>query len=657
MRALRGLAAGLFAVAAVIGLGTVVLVVTHHPPASTMERFFLLAGIGVTVAALGVVIAWHAARSPVGALLSWAGVVLTFLAARDVYYAVWLHDRGALPLDTRVVAVLDESGWWLLVAVTLLLLYFPDGRLVGPRWRFMPPLILVLGVVQQVYGAFGDEPFLSPMSHVPRPWGRAPTVVGLLGFVGLIALLVAGLAAAASQVLRFRRVAGIQRTQIKWLSFTGIALVAYPLVCLSELLITGRTGPVAAVFGVVALVALPTTLAVAMLRHDLYDVDRALADAISYAVVIVALVAAYAVGSLAIGLVVGRDSPAAAAGATAFCALLFAPIRTQLRAWIDDRLFPPRRAALQAIDDLQRRVHAEGAQPEELESVLRGHLHDPELRVGMLVPHASGFIDIAGRPVTGSGLVPISLGGSQIGVLTAAESTDPGVLRVIATGAASLVEVSRLRAELAGALREVAASRARLVHVGDAERRRLERDLHDGAQQRLVSLGMAMRLAQRHLGEAGMDINALLDHGVAQLATAIAELRQIARGLRPASLDDGLHSALAALTASMPISVRLDVHDDMIPDNAATTAYYVAAEAITNAAKYAKASRIDVQVSATPDAVRVRISDDGCGGATARPGSGLSGLMDRVSAVGGLLRVDSPDGVGTTLEAVLPCAS
>jgi signal transduction histidine kinase len=217
------------------------------------------------------------------------------------------------------------------------------------------------------------------------------------------------------------------------------------------------------------------------------------------------------------------------------------------------------------------------------------------------------------------------------------------------------VEVTRLRAELAGALRDAEASRARLVQVGDEERKRLERDLHDGAQQRLVSLGMAMRLAQRRLPTGAVDVHGLLDQAVAELATAVAELRQIAHGLRPSSLDDGLHSALTALTSTLTIPVHIDVPTSQIDDDLATTAYFVAAEAITNAAKHAQASAIKVRVAREPTRVSVWIQDDGVGGATPVAGSGLAGLADRVSAVGGSLVLTSPAGAGTTIEAVLPC--
>lgn len=468
-------------------------------------------------------------------------------------------------------------------------------------------------------------------------------------------MIVLVLACGVSLFVRFRRSTGRVRQQLKWLSLVGLGAVLYPFVCLTEILITGETGLVSTVFGIAALVALPASVAVAMLRHDLYDVDRVLADTVTYAIVMVVLLGTYAVTALALGLFLGKESATAAAAATAVCALVLAPLRARLQRAVDRRLYPPRRAALLAIEDLQHRIHTEQAQPEELEKSLQTALRDPTLRVGLLVPGAAGFIDASGRPVGATGAVPVMLGGVQIGLL--AGSSGPAVLKAVATGAASLVEVSRLRAELAGALREVEASRARLVQAGDEERRRLERDLHDGAQQRLVSLGMAMRLAQRHLDDGTVDVNGLLDQGVAELSTAIAELRQIAHGLRPTSLDDGLHAALRAITQTLPIPVQLHIPPGELPEDLATTAYFVAAEAVTNAAKYSRATSIAVRVAQSGEDVRIRVEDDGCGGATPRPGSGLSGLVDRVAAVGGSMSLHSPAGLGTTIEAVLPCGS
>jgi signal transduction histidine kinase len=616
-----------------------------------------LLALGVLTSVLGLVVTRRVPHNVTGPLLSTVGGLTAFFAGRDVYYRTWLHDPSSVPLDTRVVAFLDESAWWLFAAIAMLLLFFPTGWLPSPRWRPVPFLVVGMALVVHLTGPWETIEFTPPMDKVPRPYGGYPLPVEILSNVANVLLIGLTLACGASLFVRFRRSVGAERAQLKWLSLAGFGLALYPIVCITQIILTGGTDTVAVVMGIVALTALPLSVTTAMLRHRLYDVDRVIADTVSYSIVVVALVAAYAVTSLTLGVLVGQGSAFAAAGATAICALLLAPLRSRLRRTVDQRLFPPRRAALQAIDDLQRRVHTQGAQPEELEQVLRTALRDDHLRIGLLVPGESGFADVRGVPVPDTGLVPITLGDVQIGVITASEETPPAVLRLVATAAASLVEVTRLRAELAGALREVEASRTRLVQVGDAERRRLERDLHDGAQQRLVSLGMAMRLAQRHLPTGDVDVDRLLDQAVAELATAIAELRQIAHGLRPTSLDDGLHAALAALTSKLPIPVRLDVEPDEIGDDVATTAYFVAAEAITNAAKYAQASEITVRVAQGDSGLRIRVQDDGVGGARARNGSGLSGLADRVAAIGGSLLMTSPVGSGTTVEAVLPCES
>ncbi|MEV6281997.1 histidine kinase [Kribbella sp. NPDC051770] len=627
-----GLAVGTsLLVATMLVGGGWLLLATQVSAQAVVPLGVLAAGLVV----LGLLVARREQRNVVGALLCLIGLLVMYLALRSAYYEA--AAAGRVPLDSRVVDWLEESGWWLFVVLGLLLLYFPDGQLIGPRWRVVPPALVLLGAGQQVFGAVSVE-------------ALGLRVLREVVFFGLLALVIAS---AVSVVVRLRRSSGRQRAQVKWLAIAGVAAVCYPFVCLVEIVVTGESGAVATVTGVLALVSLPVAVAVAMLRHDLYDVDRAVADAVTYAVVLVALLGTYAVSALVLGLVVGRGSAVAAASATAVCAVVLAPLRSSLRRVVDRRLYPPRRAALAAIEELQHRIHAGEGSPEELEGVLRQALRDPLLRVGYLVPGAAGFVDVAGAAVGGE-VVPVMLGGMQIGVLA---GDSPAVLRTVATAAANLVEVTRLRAELAGALREVEASRARLVQAGDAERRRLERDLHDGAQQRLVSLGMSLRLAQRHLGDGTVDVDELLDQGVAELATAVAELRQIAHGLRPTSLDDGLPAALAAITRNLPIPVRVEVVGDELPEQLVTTAYFVAAEAVVNAAKYAQASRIGVRVTRSREDVRIRIEDDGCGGARARPGSGLSGLTDRVVALGGSLTMLSPVGAGTAIEVVLPCGS
>ncbi len=408
----------------------------------------------------------------------------------------------------------------------------------------------------------------------------------------------------------------------------------------------------------IIIAGVPAAIAIAILRHDLYDVDKAISGILVYGTASGALVAIYASASFAGGLILGPGSAATAAAATAVCAIALMPVLTSVRRVVDRRLYPLRRAARQAIDDLARRTHAGRARPEELEAVLRDALRDPELRVGYRVPGTTGFVDASGTVVDGDDGIRVVLGGAQIGVLVpGAGPSGASPVAEVAADAAVLVEVVRLRLELSGALRDVENSRTRLVQAALEERRRLERDLHDGAQQRLVSLGMAIRVAQRHLVDGTVDVHGLLDQAVAELGTAVAELRRLAHGVRPVGLDDGLREALVTLTQGAPVPVRIDVDANDVSDELATTAYYVASEAVANAIKHADPRAIEVSVARAGGLLRVRVEDDGRGGATRRAGAGLAGLADRVEALGGSLRLQSELGNGTIVEAVLPCAS
>jgi signal transduction histidine kinase len=181
--------------------------------------------------------------------------------------------------------------------------------------------------------------------------------------------------------------------------------------------------------------------------------------------------------------------------------------------------------------------------------------------------------------------------------------------------------------------------------------------VYQRTSERLVSLRMALRLAQRHLHDGTVDISALVDEAVTELGTAVAELRQIANGIGPSSLDDGLAPARAALACDLPVPMTLEVCQDSLPDDLVTTAYYVVREALINAFKHADAQRIALSVQRDGDQFNVSVRDNGRGGAQIRPSSGLARLADRVAAAGGALRIISAHGAGTSVEAALPCAS
>jgi PAS domain S-box-containing protein len=208
------------------------------------------------------------------------------------------------------------------------------------------------------------------------------------------------------------------------------------------------------------------------------------------------------------------------------------------------------------------------------------------------------------------------------------------------------------------AQRELLASRARIVAAADAARRRLERDLHDGAQQRLVGLALMLRLARNAAGD-GSEAATLLDEAAQELADATAELRELARGIHPAVLTDGgLDPALRALASRSSVPVTLErVPSERLPSAVEAAAYMTVAEALTNVARYSGAGRADVNVWRQDAALIVEVRDDGRGGADPEVGTGLRGLTDRIAAIGGTLEIDSPSGQGTTLRAEMPCVS
>ncbi len=214
-------------------------------------------------------------------------------------------------------------------------------------------------------------------------------------------------------------------------------------------------------------------------------------------------------------------------------------------------------------------------------------------------------------------------------------------------------EVHRLNDELRARLEDLAASRSRIVAAGDVERRRLERNLHDGAQQRLVALSLALRLAIARLDADPEAAREILTGAAEELALALDELRELARGLHPAVLSDrGLRAAVEMLAGRAPLPVEIaEVPEERLPEPVEAAAYYLIAEALTNVAKYAEASSVRVRVAAAPPGLVVEVSDDGVGGADPARGSGLRGLADRVEALGGSLAVVSPPGAGTTLRA------
>jgi signal transduction histidine kinase len=373
----------------------------------------------------------------------------------------------------------------------------------------------------------------------------------------------------------------------------------------------------------------------------------------------------------ALAPVLATGGAALVAIAALYATFVFAPDDTDVPAWFAVAFlaaFPyaflagllRMRLARAAVGEL---VVELGATPSEgkLRDALSRALHDPGLRIAYWRPDTGGFVDGSGRAVAlppDGGQTTASMierGGEPVAALIHDAAQDPELVEAVAAAAGLALENERLEAALRARLEDLRASRARIVEAQATERRRLERNLHDGAQQRLVALALELGMA-----EARLDANPardVLSAARSELSLAIDELREIARGIHPALLTDrGLGAALEALAvrSPVPVTVELELGDDRLPDAVEVAAYYVAAEALTNVVKYARASRTVVRVTREERVAAIEVVDDGSGGADPEGGSGLRGLADRVEALDGRLDVLSPRGGGTRVRATFP---
>ena len=312
-------------------------------------------------------------------------------------------------------------------------------------------------------------------------------------------------------------------------------------------------------------------------------------------------------------------------------------------------------------------VHLEETSPGDLRDELALALEDPTLEVGLWLPELDDYVDASGNafvvPEDGPqrAVTLIEHEEQPLAVLVHDPTLreEPKLVEAVAAAARLALVNARLHAEVRAQLETVQESRARIVTAADAERRRIERDLHDGAQQRLVALALELRSAQRQLGDSGdPDVERLLSSTADELQVAVEELRELAQGIHPGILTQGgLAHALEELAARAPLPVAVDATQERFSPEIEATAYFVACEALTNVVKHANASKASIGARRDDGLLVIEVSDDGGGGAAQSGGSGLRGLTDRVEARGGRLVVESIQGSGTRVRGEIPCAS
>jgi signal transduction histidine kinase len=409
-------------------------------------------------------------------------------------------------------------------------------------------------------------------------------------------------------------------------SLAGIALVGVIAYLLARRWLTAAPPLRRAMAPVFGSGGLALTLVVVVLVLDVFDANQTVRDGVWYATV--ALVA------------------------TVPYAFLFG-------------LFRSRMFQAGAVGELVRRL-GDATRPGALRGYLADALGDPTLQLAFWLPESERYVNAQGVPVDLPGRrsprrawTPVEREGRPVAAIVhdASLREERELVNAVAASAALALENERLEVELRAAIAEVRASRARIVQASDAARRRLERNLHDGAQQRLVSMALTLRMARHKIEKDPSGAEGLIQSAEEELGRALEDLRELARGIHPAVLSDhGLDAALQSLTqrATVPVDL-LSTPGGRLPPTVEAAAYFVVAEALTNVAKYAHASKATVSVARDNGRAVVEVRDDGIGGADPAAGTGLRGLADRVAALDGRLELQSRPGEGTIVRAEIPC--
>ena len=653
------------AAALVVWIAAYVLLFRSRPDPTLLPAYYVLYGVPYLafVAVGGLIIQSHRA-SRVGWVMAGIGL---------------LQGLGTLSGEVeRTLAGGTARGLagWLLVAsapvnvaatglIVVLLLVFPDGRLPSVRWRPFLGLIGVLLVAVLVFQV--TSPLPPPdMPGLPASPLAVPAVSAALApFTSFWTFPVALLVAAVSLVLRYRRGDLVVRQQIKWLA---LATVVFAL-CEVGNVALGSNG-LSGVLDAAGKLAVVAAIGIAVLRHRLYDVDLAISRGLAYGWLAVVVTAIYVVLVVVVGAQLGqggRPDLALSVTATIVVALVSLPLRVRLQELANRLVYGRRQAPYDSLTGFTRRLVDRYAVDDVVPAIATA------LGEGLRARAVVVSLDDGGSPVAetwppGSpapaappaARVPITHQGQELGSLAVwseagLTEAEQRLLADLAQQAGLVVHNAHLSEQLEERLLELRASRLRLVAAQDAERRRFERDLHDGAQQDLVTLRMKLGEAER-AAAADPQLRALLAELREHTGATLESIRRLSRGLYPPLLQShGLVPALVAHARRLPLPVEVRGTEARLPADVETAVYFCCVEALQNVVKHARASRVCVAVDRDGEAVRFEVVDDGRGfAADGLPeGSGLQNMTDRVEALGGRLQLRS-EVRGTCVRGTVP---
>ncbi len=687
---------------AALALGAFVLLLAlAYAPITLADSDFVINGIpgssvtgALVFAWLGVLVARRRPGHPVGWILIGVGLLLSLSSDGSAYAVLdFVNHHGQLPLGS--VAELLNLGWipgLLLIPVGVL--YFPDGLLPSPRWRVGARAYSVVGAAIVVtFYAVAIRDLAAPNVSILPYSGDIAAFDNPTGALGLLYAAWAALVAVGSVValiglgINFRRSTGERRQQIKWfLLGTGVLLIfSLPTVVLpTSVLASSQVG--SSLFDL-ALLAPPVTIAIGILKYRLYDIDVIISRTLVYGSLAIFITAVYVGIAVGIGTVVGsggKPNLGLSILATAIVAVGFQPVRERMQKIANRLVYGKRATPYEVLSEFSGRVAESYASDEVLPRMARvlgegtgAVLAEVWLRSDDVLRRAAAFplhssvtaavqLDSVAPTIPNADrTVEVRHQGELLGALTVTkrrgESLTPIEIKLmddLAHQAGLVLKNVGLTADLQARLEDLRASRQRLVAAQDNERRRLERNLHDGAQQYLVAikvkLGLVGILATKDPEKARATVVALkLDAD-----EALENLRDLARGIYPPLLaDKGLAAALEshARKATVPVHVRAD-GIARYPQETEAALYFCTLEALQNVQKYARASGATVQLREDGEQLTIEVVDDGRGfDMTAiKRGAGLTNMEDRLDALGGALQIHSRPGYGTTLRATVP---
>jgi signal transduction histidine kinase len=690
--------AGVTVLSFAIGLVFTLLAASVRPPGSDdplSDLFFVLSFAMFPV--IGYVLATRRPENAIGWLMLGMGTFfgLTALLTSPGEYLLYTGDRG-----TALVLIAFDSPSWVpivVLPVTFLLLLFPDGHLPSPRWRWFA-WSLGVGLVVVYFSILLDP---GPLVDSIAPTASNPLGVEALdpfldAAQALILVIPIGvIGSLTSLVLRFRRSSGIERLQLRWL-LTAAAFVAglYSAALIASLGSSwggeGDAGWITVLQTIVipSFVLIPIAIGVSILRYRLFDIDVVINKAVLFGALAVFITLVYVAIVVGVGALVGSQaSPVLSAAAAAIVALAFQPARRRAQRFADRLVYGKRATPYEVLSAFSERVGQTYANEDLLPRMARAlgegtvaARADAWVRVGEELrseaswpedaPAAAARSVASAQPMATPTSVfePVRHQDELLGGLSiekkpgdAITATEQKLVSDLAAQAGLVMRNVALTEQLMDHIEQLRASQKRLVSAQDEERRRLERNLHDGAQQQLVALAVKLRLAEQLTERDAPKAKELLADLQTETGEALENLRDLARGIYPPLLaDKGLVAALESQARKSAIPVSIEANSvGRYPQDAEAAVYFSCLEALQNVAKYASASAATVSLSDGDGRLRFEVTDDGVGfrlDATSY-GTGLQGIADRLAALEGFLEVRSAPGAGTTVTGVVPVAT